>query len=674
METVSVNRATSSQLIVLLGLSSDEAARVIAARPFPTAEALTKALPTRLASSGVDLDIPLLDINVQSADDLVKNADITQEVADKVCEGRPYFMMHQLLLAIGDRDYQRLRPFYSTPAFAFTDKLTRQNISLDPDSSQVMVSKVDRPAEASLPSTFAAEHLYGAGASKTYDVYALPESEAATNVIADIEKSYGKRTIPAFVDQHSVRRYFNPRYCVVQFQKGVTARAAWAIMAELGLKLEDCHRTPGLYTLRIPEAERKPSAMTTALNGLNARDEVKFAEPNYLGFDDRDGTLFSNVSSAQVPWNLTLSRIPEAWTTTTGSPDVVIAVIDTGVDQSHPALKDAFVPRAVGETFNFRSQDDPEPSDEDGHGSFIAGLLVGNGQTGVMGICPRCRILALKVSVTGDTNSYATRRDAILFAAGRIVPPQRLIINMSWKTTGDIGLIRDACDIAAAQGALLVASAGNMPDRENEPHYPSDYPCVVSVAAVAPDRRRADYSYFGDAVDVSAPGGDESAPERSITSAAPGGRSATGCGTSFAAPHVAGIAALAAAACPNLLAAQLRFCVESGASPLSDPGMGKGLCDAKGAIDLAVGTPGSISGKLATMIGNASTLVTVTNSRVLDDLNGLDIDALASRYGLARLTAEIIASRRPLTAIAQIHDTLGLSDDKFAALVYKLNK
>jgi subtilisin family serine protease len=675
--TVNINETTARQLVALLGLSSEEAARVLAGRPYPTRESLTANLPARFAANPPGLDIPLLDINAQTAAQLVSTAGIAQQAADKVVNGRPYFMMQQVSSVVGSAEFQKLLPFYTTPNFQFTDKLTGQQVVLNPDPSEVMISRTNLPQSESLATFRGAARRFGPRSSPIYDVFALPESEDATDVVGSIEQAYGKRAIPAFKDGQSSRRYLNPKYCVVQFQSDVSRQRIWAIMANLGLTLEEAHRTPGLYTVRIAATESNPSALVAALNALNALPEVKLAEPNFLGFSDREeSSAGGGAIAAGMPWNFLMSRIPEVWSRTTGSSDVVIAIIDSGVDWSHPAISGALLSPAPGESFNFAAAESPDPGDQEGHGTFIAGVLAGNGQLGIRGICPACRILPLKIPLTGDVNSYAARRDAILFASNKIKPHQKLIINMSWKTTGDIGLIRDACNIAASRDALLIASAGNGPERMNEPHYPSDYPSVVSVAALTPDRKRADYSFYGDRVDVSAAGGDQNDPQKNITSAAPGGTVTSGCGTSFAAPHAAGIAALVASAYPSLTATRLRFCIERGANALTEPGMGTGLCDARNAFELAANAPGSITGRLDDAPvapptgpgGSNGTGATNTASTGLQDLNRLDAAALQSKYGLAAITAAILVARRPFAEVAQIRGTLGLTEQQFAAI------
>ena len=154
-------------------------------------------------------------------------------------------------------------------------------------------------------------------------------------------------------------------------------------------------------------------------------------------------------------------------------------------------------------------------------------------------------MLPLKVPLEGTSLSYAKRRDAILYAVGLVQEPRRLVMNLSWKTTGDVALIHDAISQAYQAGVLVVASAGNWPETEEEPHFPSDYTEVVSACAVGPDRRRAQYSFFSKEVDLVAPGGSgsENAAEN-LHSARPGGADGVHFGTSFSSPHVAGAAAL----------------------------------------------------------------------------------------------------------------------------------
>jgi hypothetical protein len=161
-------------------------------------------------------------------------AGINQETADKIAAGRPYYLMSQVLAVSGALEFQKLLPYYTTPSFMYTDKLTGQGVSLNPDPSQIIVLKAQRPQTEDLSPIRGAGRLFGPGASSAYDVYALPDSEAAGNVIADIERSYGRKAIPAFKDKTSSRRYLNPQLCIVQFRSDVTRERAWETTGRLG--------------------------------------------------------------------------------------------------------------------------------------------------------------------------------------------------------------------------------------------------------------------------------------------------------------------------------------------------------------------------------------------------------------------------------------------------------
>jgi subtilisin family serine protease len=175
----------------------------------------------------------------------------------------------------------------------------------------------------------------------------------------------------------------------------------------------------------------------------------------------------------------------------------------------------------------------------------------------------------------------------------------RLIINLSWGTNGHIPDIQDAVDRAVSRGAIVVASAGNTlfgaPAQRDTAHYPSDYPNVIAVTSVDRNQQRPLDANFGDRINISAPGGTD-APEDRIASAQPilrenipPGDANTGVtrrsGTSFAAAHVTGVAALIASAAPFLNAAKIREAIESHTTQLHDlDGMGRGLVNAEDAL------------------------------------------------------------------------------------------
>ncbi len=263
----------------------------------------------------------------------------------------------------------------------------------------------------------------------------------------------------------------------------------------------------------------------------------------------------------------------EALRMTKGSPNVVVAVIDDGVDFSHPDLADrawtnpgesgplalpgvdddhnGFVDDIHGWDF---CHNDATLHDggEDGHATHVAGTIAAslNG-TGVVGVAPNIRIMALKfIKNTNGCGTDAMAIDAIDYAASFGVP----IINASWGGTDRDLALESAI---AESGALFVAAAGNQGlnlDATGNNFYPAESPLasVLSVAAINQDGDKAAFSNFGSsAVDIAAPG-------TNIVSDYPGGGFAIADGTSMAAPHVTGVAALGLSVAPGLTTAELK--------------------------------------------------------------------------------------------------------------------
>ncbi len=294
---------------------------------------------------------------------------------------------------------------------------------------------------------------------------------------------------------------------------------------------------------------------------LVASRQAASCTPNY---EMRAGAVTPNDPDFGQLWGLSSARgidAPRAWELSTGSSDVVVAVIDTGIDYNHPDLNENMW-RNPGEVAGNGVDDDGNgivddvygynamaengnPMDDNLHGTHCAGTIggVGNNRIGVAGVNHRVKLMALKFLDNKGSGSLSNAIKAIDYAIAskRKHNIARLVLSNSWGGGGYSQALYDAIDRARAAGIVFVAAAGNEAnDNDASPAYPGSYDLsnVVSVAAIDRDGNLAGFSNFGTTtVDIAAPG-------VSIYSTAPNGGYATLSGTSMATPHVSGALAL----------------------------------------------------------------------------------------------------------------------------------
>ncbi|HEV3407440.1 MAG TPA: S8 family peptidase [Gaiellaceae bacterium] len=350
---------------------------------------------------------------------------------------------------------------------------------------------------------------------------------------------------------------------LVRFEAGADPAAQADTVAVRGARIQRSLPLPGLKLLRLP-----PGASVAAAKAAFERDaDVLYAEPNYV----YETAQFPNDQYFVELWALHSASdvdidAPEAWDTTTGSPDVTVAVVDTGVDYTHPDLATNIWANAL-ETANSRDDDgngyvddvrgwdfvagDSVPADPNGHGTHVAGTIgaQGNNGTGVVGLNWDVALMALRAA----DSSGSLRTDRVVQALDYAGRNGADIVNGSFGAPFPSDAIRDA--IARYPNVVYVFAAGNDgTDNDAMPTYPCNYPAlnIICVAATTKSDARASFSNFGaTSVDLGAPG-------EEILSTIPSAGYAWGDGTSMAAPHVAGAAALALAARPNLSPATVR--------------------------------------------------------------------------------------------------------------------
>lgn len=332
---------------------------------------------------------------------------------------------------------------------------------------------------------------------------------------------------------------------------------------------------------------------------------IEYAQPNYLNHLCSE-EIEPNDYFYPDQWALKKINIPEAWEIEKGSDDVIIAVVDTGVDYNHEDLKSRIwanskeIPNnnidddGNGYVDDIRGWDfydspnipsdgdyldrDNDPMDEKSHGTIVAGIIgaIPDNSIGIAGITWNCQIMPLRAG-----NRYFEDDDlcsAIVYA----VDNGANIINMSWGGDEFSYVIRDATKYAYDRGCVLVAAAGN--DNEAKVIYPATFEHVISVGASDKQDKRASFSNYGAGIDIIAPG------DR-VFGTVPKNHYSDWSGTSMSAPVVSGVIALMLSKRPSLNNRDIAQILKSSVDKIDEPLFsGIGRINAKKAllIDLSL--------------------------------------------------------------------------------------
>lgn len=257
-----------------------------------------------------------------------------------------------------------------------------------------------------------------------------------------------------------------------------------------------------------------------------------YAEPNYLLLPNRRP---NDVLYPRYQWNLPMIDMERSWEQTQGSAKVIVAVVDTGIDLDHPEFQGKLT-----EGYNV-IEDTNNPMDDNGHGTHVAGVIAAraNNGDGIAGISWNSKLMPIKAIGADGSGTAFDIAQGIRWATDHGAD----VINLSVGNYTSSAALLDACRYAYGKNVVLVAATGN--DATDQPGYPAAYKEVFGVSAVDHNRNRADFSNFGDYVDVVAPGVD--IPSTYIYS-----DYAALSGTSMACPHVAALASLIRSVNPRL--------------------------------------------------------------------------------------------------------------------------
>lgn len=393
----------------------------------------------------------------------------------------------------------------------------------------------------------------------------------------------------------------SPRYCpgevIVQFEEGCPIENRDLILAPYGCSIAQTCEPGRFHRVCIPPGETPEQIVSL----LEADEAVAYAELNYYAsiYLVPDDPFFFPYQ-----WDLQNDvtggiNMEAAWDIETGDPNVIVAVLDTGIAyedyrgflQAPDLAQTRFVPG-----YDFVN-DDAHPNDDQGHGTHITGTIAQstNNERGVAGIAFGCSIMPIKVLADDGIGDYFDIARAIYFATNN----GARVINMSLGSPDPSITIEQAMAYAYGQGVTIVCAAGNDFEKGNPPSYPAahdDY--CIAVGAVRYDDTRAYYSNTGSYIDVVAPGGDllvdqngDGYPDGILQQTFTIDSSDFGYyffqGTSSATPHVSGVAALLIShgvTDPNAVRAAIEGTARD-VGPLGrDPQYGWGVVDAYAAL------------------------------------------------------------------------------------------
>ncbi|NOT62821.1 MAG: S8 family serine peptidase [Acidobacteria bacterium] len=375
--------------------------------------------------------------------------------------------------------------------------------------------------------------------------------------------SHGKQAVPAFV----------PGRLLVKFRRGVRADWSRNVIAAFGARTKEELPNLDINVVELPDGASE-EAFAAA---FKARADVEFAELDRLlspAALTPQATMTPNDPWYSNEWYLSKISAPLAWMTTTGSGNITVAILDTGVDSAHPDFAGKLVPG-----WNVYDNN-ADTSDVAGHGTAVAGVVgaASNNGAGVASVAWGCRIMPIRISDVSGYATYSTAASGLIWAADH----GARVANISYIVTGS-SAVTSAANYFQSKGGVVTVAAGNSSAFDASP----DNPAMLTVSAITGDDVIWASSNTGNNVDVCAP--------YFVYTTIRGGTYSGMSGTSVAAPIVAGVAALVLSANPALTASQVQNILKQSADDLGsvgwDSSYGSGRVNAARALSLVTGNP-----------------------------------------------------------------------------------
>ncbi|MBN2354815.1 S8 family serine peptidase, partial [candidate division KSB1 bacterium] len=453
----------------------------------------------------------------------------------------------------------------------YVDKLFGTRFTFVPKSDELMIkfatagNTLQKAAVASVIASNGLAPVHDAVTLHQFGVFKVPAGASMADMLQKLEREPAvAAACPVMIDQDQNTRYFIPDEFTVQFHRALSREEMVGIIKSAGCDVIKQQWTYGYYTLSLPA----DGELFGTIRAFMEMPQVRFAELSYIGFNDY--AFDPNDTHYAQQWALNNTGAGggtadadidarEGWDIERGDADILVVVIDTGIDWKHADLR-ANVAQNLGEDadgdgrtmqqvggnwvmdpgdlngvdndgnglvddligWDFASNDrDPFPqpvsaSDDDyGHGTCCAGLAaaVTDNNLGVAGVAHHCRLMGLRVNLTSGMNQ--NRADAINYAVDMAGDYDGAVISCSWRASGDITAVRDAIVDARADNVLCCFAAGN--SNTTPINHPARYEEAMAVGASSECDERKDKttscdgegwwgSNYGDDLDIAAPG------------------------------------------------------------------------------------------------------------------------------------------------------------------------
>jgi subtilisin family serine protease len=337
---------------------------------------------------------------------------------------------------------------------------------------------------------------------------------------------------------------------LIQFQPGTSQAERDAWLAQTNAELVSWMPQIGVAEVRFAHGAQLSAASVDS-------GPIAFMEPDVPVWGD------STVGDpayldATLGYGQHLLDVDSAWNVTRGISETIIAIVDSGINLSHPEFAGRLVPG-----YDYINNDD-DPTDDHGHGTHVAGIAAaGINGFGTVGVCPECRIMPVKVLNQRNGGTWGTVSKGILFAVDNGAD----VINLSLGATITSTTLISSVQYAIDNGVVIVAAAGNM--ASSSPFYPAAVPGVIGVSGTDSQDQFWPVSNYGDYIDVSAPAVNIYSSYYDLVNTS---GYAYMSGTSMASPFVTGLVGLVLSRRPELTVDEVTDLLAKTAKDLGDPG------------------------------------------------------------------------------------------------------